>query len=269
MTARFLCIGTHHKTGTVWMRRTFHKFASDNGIPIVRGYNNAQLRTLPEAGPALVVHWNSLFPQGFYDNDAARFLHIIRDPRDVLISGARYHLNAPLGNEKFLRVPRADLNGASYQEHLNSLPGLREQLLFEMENKHRETLHEMLLWPYGHRNVVDLKFEDLIADDDCTLFRGALTEMAVEGWDIDAVVQYYWDHSLFGGIANAEDRKANVLKHVKSGKPAQWKTKLPREVAEVYVKRYGKALIQLGYAENTDWVDQCPPLAEVEAASAA
>ena len=264
MTApRFLCVGTHHKTGTVWMRRTFHKYATDNNIPVVRGYNGKQLSTLPASGPALVVHWNSLFPIPFYDVPQARFLHIIRDPRDILISGARYHLTAPLGNERFLRVARDDLGGKTYQEHINSLPTIVDQMLFEMENKHRETVLEMLVWPYGHRHVVDLKFEDVVNDTDCSIFRGALEQMGVEGFDIDGVVKYYWDHSLFGGAAKTEDRAANVKQHVKSGKPAQWKTKLPREVAEIYVREFGQALITLGYADNNDWVDECRPAAEI------
>ncbi len=263
MTARFLCVGTHHKTGTVWMRRTFHKYATDHAIPIIRGYDAAQLKSLPTDGPALVVHWNSLFPAPLFMDSRARFLHIIRDPRDVLISGARYHLTAPLGNEKFLRVKRPDLGGKTYQEHLNSLPTLVDQLLFEMDNKHHETVVEMLMWPYGHPGAVDLRFEDLIDDTDCSLFRGALRQMNVAGWDIDGVANYYWTHSLFGGAAKEEDRAHNVAKHVKSGKAEQWKSKFPREVAEIYVQKYGPALRTLGYAENDDWVHQLPTASEV------
>ena len=53
MRARFLCVGTHHKTGTVWMRRTFHKFASDAGHPIIRAQDPGNLNALPKDGPAL------------------------------------------------------------------------------------------------------------------------------------------------------------------------------------------------------------------------
>jgi hypothetical protein len=87
--------------------------------------------------------------------------------------------------------------------------------------------------------------------------------MGVEGFETEAVIEYYWNHSLFGGAAKAEDRAANVKKHVKSGRPAQWKTKLPREVAEIYAKNYGDALIRLGYAQDKDWVDDCRPLSEI------
>lgn len=258
MTARFLCVGTHHKTGTVWMRRTFHKFAEAEGIPIIRFDRTTRMSALPASGPALVVSWSSEFSPALFHHPHARFLHMIRDPRDVLLSGYRYHLTAPTGNEKFLRTPRRDLEGLTYKAHLNTLPHSLSGLLFEMKNKHAETLREMLRWPYGHPHVVDVRYEDMINDTDCALFRAAVARMDVAGFDIDRLTKSYWAHSLFGGLADKTSRKANVTAHVRSGKTAQWRSKLPREIAVIYAARYGPALKKLGYADADDWVDDCP-----------
>ena len=269
MTApRFLAIGTHHKTGTVWMRRTFRKWSDPAGVPVLRMGRRTPLSELPQSGPALCVSWQSLFPRAFFDHPEARFLHVIRDPRDVLISGARYHVSAPLGHEQWLGRKRDDLGGRSYQEAIAALQTPQERLLFEMEGKHRQTLREMLDWPYGHASVVDLRYEDLIEDYDCALFRGALERLGVAGFPPEEIVASYWTHSLFGGIKERESRTSSVKAHIKSGRPAQWRTKLPRSVAEVYAERYGAALITLGYETSTDWVAHCPPDAEVEAALA-
>lgn len=267
MTARFLCIGTHHKTGTVWMRRTFHKFASDNGIPVIRVTSPAAVRDLPRTGPALLVNWQSQFPMNILRNPQARFLHMIRDPRDILLSGQRYHLRAPLGNEKWLGQPRQDLGGKSYQEHIQNLPDRIDQLLFEMGEKHDETVMEMLCWPYGHPRAVDLRYEDMIEDHDCARFRAALGDLDVEGFDVDGVTAYYWRHSLFGGLADPDTVKANVKAHVASGASRQWASQLPREVAEPYARRYGPALRALGYAEDDSWVALCRPEAEIRGAA--
>lgn len=263
---RFLCVGTHHKTGTVWMRRTFRKFVDDHGIPTVRANRAEHLVALPASGPALCVNWQSRFPRELWDNPEARFLHMIRDPRDVLISGARYHLTAPLGNEKWLGRPRPEYGGKSYQEAINALPTRRDQLLFEMAGKHAATLAEMLAWPYGHPHAVDLRYEDMIFDTDCALFRGALERLGVAGFDIDGLTAYYWRHSLFGGLKEKDGKTASVAQHIKSGKVAQWREKLPREVAEVYAERHGDALISLGYATDDSWVEECRPEAEMPAA---
>lgn len=253
--ARYLCIGTHHKTGTVWMRRVLHAIMEDQGIPISQCNTAKGFTKLREDGPQFLVNWGSTFPFLLYELESARFFHVIRDPRDVLVSGMRYHRVAPLGNEKFLREPRADLGGKTYQDHLNALPDDRARLIFEMENKHHETVQEMLAWPYGHSRAVDVKYEDLIRDTDCAIFRGMLEAFAIRGLDIDRAVKSYWDQSLFGG--RSRDKMDSRQKgHISSGSGGQWRSALPRDVAEIYARRYGDALRRLGYARDDSWLDE-------------
>lgn len=265
MTARFLCIGTHHKTGTIWMRKVFRAVQRDQGIPFMQCYREKKLAEAAQTGPQIIVNWSSSFPKKLMGLEHARFIHIIRDPRDVLLSGMRYHRIAPLGNEKFLREKRDEWGGKNYQDHLNALPDDHARLIFEMEHKHDVTVQEMLKWPYGHPHAADLKYEDLIEDHDCALFRSVLERFAIEGLDIDRAVQTYWDHSLFGGLKKADDREERVALHVSSGAKGQWRSKLPREIAEIYVERYQDALEKLGYAEDASWVADCPAAKDIAA----
>ncbi|MEM1374139.1 MAG: sulfotransferase domain-containing protein [Pseudomonadota bacterium] len=257
---RIICVGTHHKTGTVWMRKVFRGIANDQDIPFMQVNRAKRMADIPETGPCICVNWHSAFPPEMLAHPDARFIHIIRDPRDVLLSGLRYHRVAGLGNEKFLREKRDEWGGKNYQDHLNSITDEHDALIFEMEHKHHETLQEMLHWDYGHPNSIEIAYEDLIEDTDCSLFRDTLEKIAAPGVDIDRAVQVYWDKSLFGGLAKKEDRESAVPgEHVASGKPAQWVENLPRDVAETYVKRYGNDLKELKYEKNLKWVADCKP----------
>lgn len=257
MRPRFLCIGTHHKTGTVWMRKVFREIQRDQGIPFMQCYRAKKLADTAKTGPQIIVNWSSSFPVELMEMDEARFIHIIRDPRDVLLSGARYHQVAPVGNEKFLREKKPEWEGKTYKDYIGSLPSELDKLMFEMNNKHDQTVKEMLAWPYGHANAIELRYEDLIEDRECAVFRKCLEGIDVEGLNIDRAVQSYWNNSLFGGLKEKSNRAARIALHVGSGIKAQWTSKLPRELAEIYEKRYGHALRTLGYEKDVSWVRGC------------
>ncbi len=263
---RLICIGTHHKTGTVWMRKVWQHIAAEQNIPFMPIYRPRKMAAIPEKGPCILVNWNSAFPQQLMDHPEARFLHVIRDPRDVLLSGMRYHRIAGLRNEKALREPREDLGGLNYQEHLNALPNDSERLRFEMHNRHHETLTQMLAWNYRHPHSVELNYEDMMEDEDCQVFRKALTKMDIAGLDIEAAVKTYWDLALFGGLTDPKT-VAVPSAHIGSGKPTQWVTNLPAEIAEEYAAEYGNALKQLKYETSLKWVSACKPAAEIQLTS--
>ena len=110
---RVLCIGTHHKTGTLWMRTVFRKLAQALGIESHQVFAGSGDGMVPAADRVFLFQWSSAFPPVILDRPDARILHVIRDPRDVLLSGMRYHRTAPAGGEEFLHTPRADLDAAS------------------------------------------------------------------------------------------------------------------------------------------------------------
>lgn len=256
--ARFLCVGTHHKTGTVWLRRVLHEIKRDQDIPLMQCHSAERIKKAAQTGPQIIVNWESSFPDELRALPHARFIHMIRDPRDVLLSGMRYHRKAPLSRERFLNETHDHLGGLNYQEHLNALPTDMDRWLFEMHGKHADTVAEMLAWDYDGFNTFDIKYEDLIMDLDCSFFRAMLTDFQIEGLDIDRAVQSYWMHSLFGGVAEAKKLGPQHALHISSGSVRQWKTQMPRALAQEYVKHYGQALITLGYEEDDDWVDECP-----------
>lgn len=252
---RFICIGTHHKTGTIWMRRVFRIIARRLKLAFIYGFTNWHEGKHCDAGRAILYNWSSKLPKPVMDRPDARILHLIRDPRDVLVSGMRYHLRSVTRDEKFLHRARPELNNRSYQEHLQDLPDDEERLLFEMEHKHRETLDQMLAWDYTRSNAVEMRYEELIRDTTCQRFVEALSFLGFSEEESALGRRIFWKHSLFGGLAGATPRAKRVDAHIMSGRPDQWRQALPRRVAEIYAERHGAALVRLGYEPHpTRWL---------------
>ena len=255
---RILCVGTHHKTGTVWMRRVWRQMAEVLGIPFVPIHRPEKFGRIPDKGRVIVPNWGGKFAPELWAREDARFLHVIRDPRDVLLSGARYHDSTSAPTEKFLYKPRADLGGQSYQQHMQAMGRTEDKLAFEMGEMHQKTLSEMLAWPYGHARAFDIRYEDLIVDTQCMLFAKALEFMGFSGSEVETGIKIFYENSIFGGLAQ-NPAEGRTKTHVKSGKPAQWVTKLPRETAELYRDRHGSDLITLGYEADENWIARLNP----------
>ncbi|WP_371156352.1 sulfotransferase domain-containing protein [Jannaschia sp. 2305UL9-9] len=254
---RVFCIGTHHKTGTLWMRAVFRKLAAWMQVPERVVYPSVTGKVIPDDDRIFLFSWSSTFRPAILDLPEVRILHVIRDPRDVLLSGYRYHQHAPRKGEDFLHEPREDLDGLTYQQHLNALPTEAEKMLFEMREKHAQTLGEMLGWNYDRPNGIEVRYEDLIADTSCVAFREHLRNLGLTEAEVGKGVEIFWGNALFGGLARPEDRVERVARHVASGAARQWRDRMPRAIAEAYAEAHGADLVRLGYETHpTNWVEE-------------
>ena len=89
------------------MKQVFRAFAKALDIPMIGMWSDRQLADVPQDRPAFLVNWHGWFPRAIWDNPAARFFHVIRDPRDILLSGWQYHQTAGPKGEKFLHTALA------------------------------------------------------------------------------------------------------------------------------------------------------------------
>ena len=74
------------------------------------------------------------------DRENVRVLHLIRDPRDVVISAMHYH---KASRETWLHEPIPGYDNLTYQRALRSLPTRFAQYVFEMDNSSASTLRDM------------------------------------------------------------------------------------------------------------------------------
>ena len=252
---RVMGLGTHHKTGTVWMQRVFRTMGRAFNIPCAQVFRKTAAELVPDAGRIFLFSWSTRFHESILSRPDTRIIHMIRDPRDVLLSGMRYHQICGEFGEKAIHKKRDDLGGRSYQEHIRSLPGDAEKLLFEMGERHARTIREMTAWDYTRPNVIELRYEDLMQDHDAAAFTRHLRALGLTAEEAKEGGRIFWRKSLFGGLAKDARRDDRIKTHVTSGKIAQWRDDLPRPVAEIYAERHGRDLVTLGYETHpTNWL---------------
>lgn len=239
-----LLIGTYHKTGTVWMQRVFLNLAK----VLETDFHGSHLGTDPIAPkPGFYLDDHSQFPQSLLEADHAGF-RMIRDPRDVVISGAHYHVKS---HESWLHTPRDDKNGMTYQQAINACETPVEQYLFEMENVAFHTCKQMLADFERLPNFATVRYETWMTDADMQDFEATMRRLGFTGDELAAAKDTFFKFSLFG------ERK-HVDKHTRSGKVAQWRGVYTRAMGERFLELYGDALMRLGYEENDDWVQSLP-----------
>jgi hypothetical protein len=251
----FAVIVTHHKTGTVWMQTTFRQIAAKLGIRFVRVHTDAIVPAEELAAPIIFFERSGKFREypDLSDDPRVRIVHLIRDPRDVVISGMHYHLTS---QEGWLHRPSDRFDGRTYQSAINSFATDRARYVFEMDNRAASTIRTMLRWYQDDRtNSFECKYEDLIRDVEMLLFTRVATYLGFSGQELDVCRSAFWKHSLFCRKAEWKDSG-----HIRSGEARQWMNVFDKPLAEEFTNRFGDALGSLGYESDNSWIDRLPDL---------
>ena len=237
-----ILVGTHHKTGTIWMHDVFQRIALATGRQV------SVLGGRGEAAPAdIYIAHHSQFPAQMLQG-RIRGLHVIRDPRDIVISGLFYHRKS---DEEWLHSVRSNFGGLTYQQKLNSLDP-DDQFAFELRNAGLWTIEELLMWRYDNPSFHETRYEALITDIEGHRFETILRFLGFDEAETRLGTQIFRDVSIFG-----KPPKADGL-HIRSGKVAQWKDFYRQRHGRLFVEIFRDCLIRLGYEPDNTWVDRLP-----------
>jgi len=250
---RCAIVATHHKTGTGWMAQTFTAICKDLDIPLAEVKSEKANRPNDLTPPLVLLAPGSDFSgkEWLLENPEYRILHLIRDPRDVIISGMHYHRVA---TESQLHIPREKFGGLTYQQKLNSLETDKERYLFEMDNIAKYTASMMHNWNYGKAQVFECKYEDLIADTEMSLFTKIAEHLGFAEEELEQCREKFWRFSIFGG----KNKLVGKTTKVRSGNARQWPTVFDRELGEAFLAQFGDVLSGLGYEKDNSWLEQLP-----------
>jgi len=166
--------------------------------------------------------------------------HMIRDPRDVVVSGYLYHLRT---TEAWVRVPRDAYGGLSYQEHLLRLDP-HDGLMAEIERASKFGIADMVRWNYSDPRFFELRYEDLIGNEDSG-FRQLFESYGFTPKAVENCVKIARRHSI--------ERVRGTSQHIRSGRPGDWRHHFSPEHVAAFKAATGDAAMLLGYESNSMW----------------
>jgi hypothetical protein len=174
-----------------------------------------------------------------------RGIHIIRDPRDIVVSGCFYHQTS---DEPWLHASDSKFHGRSYQQAINRFASLDDKILFEMENVARITIDYMSRWQYTNPRFMELRYEELIVDTDLMLFHQIFSFLEFPGRVIPSTLEIAQQNSVFAD-------KATASSHIRSEQVRQWKKHFKRCHRQRFLELFGDVLVRLRYEPDDTWAN--------------
>ncbi len=238
----------YHKVGTVWFLRIFRKLSWRYGLTFAKGQrgeadgSNGPL-FVPSADLTLDQHSRLVFE----DQMTFRGSHMIRDPRDVIVSGYRYHLWT---EEDWVHKTQDHWGGVSYQEYLNSMSE-EDGLIVELRRMARSQGERMAEWDYDDPRFFEIRYEEIIGNEP-----EVLTELLVHYGFPDGVLEEavaLADTASFHNVAARDVGAVEESSHLRSGRPGQWRDMFTDRVIEVARSELSDVLIATGYETSSDW----------------
>lgn len=233
-----MLVGTFHKTGTVLMAAILRDVAAEFGLSLWKPRGPAA----EDPPPAwdLCFHAHSRWPPELLRSVPHRGAIVIRDPRDVVISGAYYHATA---TEPWLHRPREALGGRTYAEAINALPDMQSRFRFEMEHAGRHTIRSMLRAVSAYPGFLVLRYESLAADEILAAFRSLFAHLGFGGEALERCLAIARRHSLFAGAKRRS-------RHVRNGAPEQWRSEFTPDTLAAFNALHPGTVERLGYPPN-------------------
>lgn len=267
----------HHKCASDWMLRVLTQLSEAAGFRVCHTHWPARLPMgfadiepwrsriaeawafaatgdfdLLIATNAEIDHVRTLSGRGF------RGFHMIRDPRDIIVSGYFSHLAShpvhPDHNPWLIR----------HRERLQAC-GKVDGLLAELDyaSTHMDRIRH---WEYGYGGLTETRFEVVMPNPEVELaMLLADTGIVVDGWTAPAgaplqvrVRKEQWDAIMeansFRTLTAGRDRgEESPAHHLRSGLAGDWRNHFTPEVTERFKSLYPGMVPALGYEANDGW----------------
>lgn len=239
---------SHHKTGTVLFRDILSDMAKHFAY---RMFFFRRKKHGPEfyertGQPGLLCLDASSYIDLTSCKEGCILSHMVRDPREILVSAYNYHL---VTDEAWCIRPVRKYGGKSYQEYLRSLPK-EEGISAELQRLGEKAFPTMSNWNYDDPRVLELRFEEITRDFD-GLFERVFRFYGFTGTQLHECMEIARRHDLKkSGGSRVVDNKHVTNKNFAE---ERWRSELSDAHKAEFKRQWGHLLIKLGYERDTQW----------------
>ncbi len=268
----------HHKCATTWLRGILAELGQLTQRSMATFDNSSQFQG--DLAEYLTEHPLDIIAYTNADIEEVRKLpfiksvHLIRDPRDIIVSGYFSHMKShPTEGWPELIDHRNHLIAVSKED------GLHAEIEFS-----GPTIDLMQTWDYGQKDVLELRYEDVIRDPYTWLLRAGLHWELVDERDLKAQdeirnlmnrgyavvrrlsrnrVDLQWSvskvpeptfleiaykHRFERNSKGSKRGQEDTASHYRKGVAGDWKEHFTPEVNAHFLERFPNLLEKLGYA---------------------
>ncbi len=273
----------HHKAASTWVVSIIKQICQDLGLKHIRVENEKAFdfdleKFIEREKPNFLSYTNADFN---YVKNLRKFrgFHVIRDPRDIVVSAYFSHLHSH-PTDRWTKLI----------EHRTKLESLSkyEGLLLEIEFR-KNQFDAMYNWDYSLPNIYTVKMEDIvinpyknfldifnfleIVDESQFGVKARFSQLVAMGinhlhqkskvlmpfrFEADKIpaesllgIVYKHEFSKLAGGRNLGEE--DVKSHYRKGVPGDWKNHLKEEHIKLFKEKYNDLLIKLGYESTPNW----------------
>jgi hypothetical protein len=229
--------------GTKWLTRVLSGVADHYGLTLQ--WINNDIDSLDTTSDLVVFNHSDLCAQ---ELEPCVGSHMLRDLRDVVVSGYFYHLWT---KERWATVPQAKYQKRSYQQYLNTLSqneGIHAEIdrLAEYVSDRR-----MREWNYGDARFLELKYEDVFGNEERG-FRRLFEHYGFTPQAVNASVKIATSFS-FDKLVASKTTHERKKSHLRSGQPGEWRTTFDEDHKRHFKEVMGDVLVLTGYEDDMNW----------------
>lgn len=255
---------SYHKCLTVYYNRIMTSLSEEFGFSYQECFYVTEDRlkhTVAKKSKNQLLNISMSGDISFEDFPSYRGSHFIRDPRDLLISGYRYHtwtdeewcntpfptwksiVQHPFFSEYVEENPAKYPVNISYKSYLNSLPPEQGIIVEMLWRQHHFT--QMNQWDYNNKNILEKKYEEIVGNE-VDAFQDIFMHYQFHPDLMDRGLELVTKFSLKNQV------KADKS-HIRSGDFAQWRSQFSDVHRKLFKQLNGELLIKLGYEVDLLW----------------